>query len=104
MALFVLNDQNDETSDMVSLENGRSYAGLPTAYNYHGEGDFKRCNWAGYIERIVDVASAKKRARFMPPPISRQKSSYRACWTLDPVQNSTPPTTINSAGHFNFFN
>ncbi len=60
MALYVLNDQNDETSDMVALENGRSYADLPTAYNYHGEGDFKRCNWAGYIEKIADLAAAKK--------------------------------------------
>lgn len=65
MALYVLNDQNDETSDMVSLENGRSYADLPTAYNYHGEGDFKRCNWAGYIAKVITIASEKKQAKLL---------------------------------------
>lgn len=62
MAVYVL-DQNDETADMVSVETGRSYADLPTAYNYHGEGDFRRCDWNGYVAKVSGFMAAKKQSR-----------------------------------------
>nr|WP_181377308.1 DUF2865 domain-containing protein [Ochrobactrum sp. LM19]AJW29970.1 hypothetical protein pLM19O2_p25 [Ochrobactrum sp. LM19] len=65
MALYVLNDQNDETSAMIAAENGRPYSDLPAAYNYHGEGNFRRCNWAGYIAKVADAASANKRDKLL---------------------------------------
>lgn len=65
MAVYVLNDQNDETADMISVDNGRSYADLPTAYNYHGDGDFRRCNWAGYLAKVTTIASEKKQAKLL---------------------------------------
>lgn len=64
MAVYILTDQNAETSDMVSALTNRSYADLPTAYNYHGEGEFKRCNWNGYVAKIREVVFARRTGRF----------------------------------------
>nr|WP_318269033.1 DUF2865 domain-containing protein [Ochrobactrum sp. MYb49] len=60
MAVYVLNDPNEETASMVSQENGETYISLPTAYDYQGEGDFKRCNWNGYISKITELALSRK--------------------------------------------
>ncbi len=52
MAVYVLNDHRDESADMVSVTTGQSYADLPAAYDYHGGGEFQRCNWNGYVAKI----------------------------------------------------
>lgn len=52
MAVYVLNDHNDESADMVSIATGQSYADLPVAYNYHGGGPFQRCNYNGYVAKV----------------------------------------------------
>ncbi|ASV87759.1 hypothetical protein CES85_3627 (plasmid) [Ochrobactrum quorumnocens] len=62
MAVYVL-DQNEETADMISVETGQSYADLPTAYNYHGEGDFRRCDWNGYVAKVSGLMAANKQSR-----------------------------------------
>ena len=52
MAVYVLNDRRDESADMVSVSTGQSYADLPAAYDYHGGGAFRRCNWNGYVAKV----------------------------------------------------
>lgn len=61
--LYVLNDPNGETADMVSVSNGKPYVELSTAYNYHGSGDFRRCNWAGYVDKISELRASSKGGR-----------------------------------------
>lgn len=63
MEVYVLNDANTETANMVSMETGRLYAELSTAYNYHGEGEFKRCDWNGYINTIISSRAPRSSAR-----------------------------------------
>ncbi|MBA8862847.1 hypothetical protein FHW19_004599 [Ochrobactrum anthropi] len=62
MAIYI-NDQNEEAAEMVSLETGQSYADLPTAYNYHGEGDFKRCDWSGYVAKVASLMTTSKQSK-----------------------------------------
>ncbi|PWU71373.1 hypothetical protein DK867_19525 [Ochrobactrum sp. POC9] len=61
--LYVLNDPNGETADMVSVSNGRPYVELPTAYNYQGSGDFKKCDWAGYVGKVSELRANNKGGR-----------------------------------------
>lgn len=62
MAVYV-NDQNDEAPEMVSATTGQPYADLPTAYDYHGEGEFKRCDWNGYVAKVAQLHAARKRPK-----------------------------------------
>lgn len=61
--LYVLNDPNDETADMVSVSNGKPYIELPTAYDYQGGRDFKKCDWAGYVNKISELRANSKGSR-----------------------------------------
>jgi len=74
--LYVLNDVNGETADMISATSGKSYAELPTAYNYHESSDFKKCDWAGYVAKVSELRASSRSARamrnvVMPMPDSR---------------------------------
>lgn len=62
MAVYI-NDQNDEFSEMVSVTTGQLYADLPTAYDYHGESEFRRCNWNAYVAKLVQLTAARKRLK-----------------------------------------
>ncbi|WP_247870299.1 DUF2865 domain-containing protein [Ochrobactrum sp. CGA5] len=61
--LYVLNDPNGETADMVSVTNGKPYVELPTAYNYHDSREFQKCDWAGYVSKISELRANNKGAR-----------------------------------------
>ena len=63
--LYVLSDPNGETADMVSTTSGKSYADLPTAYNYHESRDFKKCDWAGYVAKVSELRASNRSARAM---------------------------------------
>ncbi|MBB5702790.1 hypothetical protein FHS76_002679 [Ochrobactrum daejeonense] len=74
--LYVLNDPNGETGDMVSVSTGKPYIELPTAYNYHGDGNFRKCDWAGYIGKISELRANSRGTRMLknvvvPMPDSR---------------------------------
>lgn len=98
MAVYV-NDQNEEASEMISVANGQPYADLPTAYDYHGEGDFKRCDWNGYVAKVGHLQAARKRPRQLqnvdiPLPDARPETDETAVaeipstqFRLAPVQN-----------------
>jgi Protein of unknown function (DUF2865) len=62
MAVYV-NDQNEESAEMVSVQTGQTYADLTTAYDYHGDGEFKRCNWNGYVAKVASLMTVKKQPR-----------------------------------------
>ena len=61
--LYILNDPNEETTEMVSIQSGRRYLELPSAFGYHGEREFKKCNWAGYVDKISELRTASKRPK-----------------------------------------
>ncbi|MEL4072550.1 DUF2865 domain-containing protein [Ochrobactrum sp. GPK 3] len=62
MAVYI-NDQNEESAEMVSVQTGQTYADLTTAYDYHGDGEFKRCNWNGYVAKVASLMTVKKQPR-----------------------------------------
>lgn len=62
MAVYI-NDQNNEAAEMVSVQTGETYADLATAYDYHGEGKFKRCDWNGYVGKVSSLFVARKQAK-----------------------------------------
>jgi hypothetical protein len=62
MAVYI-NDQNNEAAEMVSVQTGETYADLATAYDYHGEGKFKRCDWNGYVGKVSSLFAARKQAK-----------------------------------------
>ena len=61
--LYVLNDPSGETANMISVSNRRPYNELPTAYNYRGGKDFKKCDWAGYVRKITELRASSKSGR-----------------------------------------
>lgn len=62
MAVYI-NDQNEEAAEMVSAQTGESYADLATAYDYHGEGTFKRCDWNGYVGKVSSLLAAHRQSK-----------------------------------------
>ncbi|NNU62980.1 DUF2865 domain-containing protein [Ochrobactrum soli] len=62
MAVYI-NDQNEEAAEMVSVQTGESYADLATAYDYHGEGEFKRCDWNGYVGKVSSLLAARSQSK-----------------------------------------
>lgn len=61
--LYILSDPNGETADMVSVSSGKPYIELPTAYNYQGGSDFRKCDWAGYVGKISELRANNKGGR-----------------------------------------
>lgn len=64
MAVYI-NDQNEEAADMVSVLTGEVYADLATAYDYHGEGKFERCDWNGYVRQVSSGFAAKRQSKHL---------------------------------------
>lgn len=99
MAIYV-NEKDAETAEMVSVKTGETYADLPTAYDYHGEGDFKRCDWNGYVKKVSVLLSAPrqlKRRGVGGKPDSKvfQKSEREA---TTPHQHRAPSYLVRVVG------
>lgn len=62
MALYVLEDPELETDEMVSVTTKKPYRELPTAFRYQAEETFNACNWPRYFARINEF-----RARTITP-------------------------------------
>lgn len=86
MAIY-MNDHNEEAAEMVSVETGQSYADLPTAYNYHGEGDFKRCDWNGYVAKVASLMTVRKQS-------TRRKEAAVTLSDTKPTENQTDVAKI----------
>lgn len=74
--LYILSDPNDETADMVSVSNGKPYIELPTAYDYQGDSNFKKCDWAGYVNKVSELRANSRGGRILgnvvvPKPVVR---------------------------------
>lgn len=87
MAIYI-NDQNEEAAEMVSVQTGQSYADLPTVYDYHGEGDFKRCDWNGYVAKVASLMTTRKQSR-RPKEVAVPLPDARS--TDDPVDVAEIP-------------
>lgn len=61
--LYILSDPNGETSEMISVSSGKPYVELPTAYNYQGDLEFKRCDWAGYVNKVSELRASSTAGR-----------------------------------------
>ncbi|MEO4001348.1 DUF2865 domain-containing protein [Mesorhizobium sp. CAU 1732] len=62
MALYRLDNAEQETEEMVSVETKKPYSELPTAFRYQTDEDFKSCNWSRYFAHVDEM-----RARTVTP-------------------------------------
>lgn len=89
MAVYTI-DQNEEAADMVSVLTGEVYADLATAYDYHGEGKFERCDWNGYVQKVSSHLAAQRQSKRLSdvvPPKPGAKPEV-----IDPVDVSEIPS------------
>ncbi|MHA6641806.1 DUF2865 domain-containing protein [Mesorhizobium sp. A623] len=54
MALYVLEDPELETEEMLSVETKTPYRELPTAFRYQAN-EFEACNWSRYFARVKEL-------------------------------------------------
>ncbi|KAA9368300.1 DUF2865 domain-containing protein [Ochrobactrum quorumnocens] len=99
IAVYVLNDHNDESADMVSVATGQSYADLPVAYNYHGGAAFQRCNWNGYVAKVrahllLRQQSKQLAKRDIPLPDKRPEINSAATDTRVYSDDKPMPTRV----------
>ncbi|WP_295808771.1 DUF2865 domain-containing protein [uncultured Nitratireductor sp.] len=52
MRLYVLEDPELETEEMLSVETGNPYSELPTAFRYQDDGNLGRCDWNRYFAHV----------------------------------------------------
>lgn len=98
MAVYV-NDQNDEAAEMVSARSGESYADLLTAYDYHGDGKFERCDWNGYVEKVSSLLMTKGHSRSfvqaaIPKPTSKPDEGPEVEPKVQSQQFHSAPTKV----------
>lgn len=86
VGLYVLNDANLETENMISVEGEKPYKDLPTAFRYRDEPDFKACNLQRYYRRVDEL-----RARTVTP--SNMANAIIPLPTPSPVDNDTVAST-----------
>ena len=60
--VFRLDDSALETEEMISVETGKPYKQLPTAFAYRDRVDFKACDFQSYYRRVEEA-----RARTVTP-------------------------------------
>lgn len=104
MAVYI-NDQNEEAAEMVSVQTGESYADLATAYDYHGEGEFKRCDWNGYVRKVSSGLAAQRQSKHLadvvlPKPGIRPDDEDPVAVAEIPVQQyrPAPDNTVRIVG------
>lgn len=86
VSLYVLNDANLETENMISVEGEKPYKDLPTAFRYRNEPDFKACNLQRYYRRVDEL-----RARTVTP--SNMANAIIPLPTPNPVDRDTVAST-----------
>lgn len=89
MALYVLEDPDLETGEMVSVETNTPYRDLPSAFHYRDE-KFARCNWPRYFALIDEL-----RARTVTP--RNLTNAIIPLPTFRPQQQDTVLTSAYSA-------
>ncbi|NKC51706.1 DUF2865 domain-containing protein [Ochrobactrum cytisi] len=98
MAVYI-NDQNEEAAEMISAQTGEAYADLPTAYDYHGEREFERCDWNGYIEKISSLLAAQRQSKHLadvviPKPGARPAEDPVAVAEIPPQSFRPAPDQV----------
>lgn len=78
MALYLLEDPELETEEMISVETKRPYGQLPTAFRYQKDEAFEACNWPRYFARVNELRARTVTPRNManaviPLPTSRPR-------------------------------
>jgi hypothetical protein len=86
VGLYVLNDANLETENMISVEGAKPYKELPTAFRYRDEPNFKACNLQRYFQRVDEL-----RARTVTP--SNMANAIIPLPTPSPIDNGTVAST-----------
>jgi len=64
--VYVRQDPTLETEEMVSVRDGTSYRDLRTAFRYRDDGNFRRCDWERYVDRIQEVQLARMMSENLP--------------------------------------
>lgn len=90
VGLYVLNDANLETENMISVEGEKPYKDLPTAFRYRDGPNFKACNLQRYYQRVDEL-----RARTVTP--SNMANAIIPLPTPSPIDNDTVASTSTDA-------
>lgn len=90
VGLYVLNDTNLETENMISVEGAKPYKDLPGAFRYRDEPNFKACNLQRYYQRVDEL-----RARTVTP--SNMANAIIPLPTPSPVDSDTVASTSTDA-------
>ncbi|MGK6311518.1 DUF2865 domain-containing protein [Neorhizobium sp. DT-125] len=64
--VYIRQDPTLETEEMVSVRSGTSYRELRTAFRYRDGGNFRRCDWERYVDRIQEVQLARMMSEHLP--------------------------------------
>lgn len=59
MALYVLQDPELETEEMVSVVTNAPYKDLPTAFGYQTDGKQNSCSWSRYFARVNELRARR---------------------------------------------
>lgn len=59
MALYVLEDPELETEEMVSVATNAPYKDLPTAFDYQTDGKQDSCSWSRYFARVNELRARR---------------------------------------------
>ncbi len=95
-AVFRLDDPALETEEMISVETGKPYKQLPTAFAYRDRADFKACDFQSYYRRVEEA-----RARTVTPsdmknaliPLPRDKPQSPVAQLA--FTSQTPPPAVD---------
>lgn len=55
MDVYVLEDSDLETDQMISIQSKASYKDLPRAFWYRSQETFQKCDWNRYVDRIHEL-------------------------------------------------
>jgi len=104
MAVYII-DQNEEAADMVSVLTGEVYADLTAAYDYHGEGQFERCDWNGYVRKVSSHLASQRQSKgltdvVVPKPSVRPEVETPVVVAEIPLQSfrAAPSRSIRVVG------
>ncbi|MCX2878276.1 DUF2865 domain-containing protein (plasmid) [Agrobacterium fabrum] len=78
MDVYVLEDANLGTEQMISIRSQTSYQDFPRAFRYRDQENFRKCDWNRYVARIYELQQTKQMSKEMadvsvPPPALRPK-------------------------------
>lgn len=65
MDVYVLEDANLGTEQMISIRNQNSYQDFPRAFRYRSQENFLKCDWSRYVGRVYELQMSEELSKEM---------------------------------------